>query len=161
MDRQLRRELPRESRLLPSQRHRQSPSRCGRPECATLYERRRIRSRRVAESDDSRELHSFRRPHRDRQHPEALRLQLVRCCGRLGRWLRKAYDCRRGSLHGTHRGTARIHCRGLPRRLARQRREWPHPRDPARHPSWQGPPINEISASVHGHEKVRGHDIGF
>jgi hypothetical protein len=46
------------------------------------------------------------------QHPEALRLQLVRCRGRIGRWLREAHDCRKGSLHGTHRGTARFQRRG-------------------------------------------------
>jgi len=49
------------------------------------YECRRIGSRRIAESDDSRELHCLRRSHRDGQHPEALCLQLIRYRGRIGR----------------------------------------------------------------------------
>ena len=42
-------------------------------------QRRRIRSRRIAEGDDSRELHAVRRTHSDGQNAETLRLQLVRC----------------------------------------------------------------------------------
>ena len=76
-------------------------------------ERRRIRSRRIAESDDSRELQRLRRTHRDGQHPEALRLELVRRRGRIGRWWREAHDRGKGSLHDTHRGAARIDSRGL------------------------------------------------
>ncbi len=76
-------------------------------------ERRRIRSRRIAESDDSRELHRPRRTHGDRQHPKALCLQLVRYGGRIGRWLREAHDRGKGSFQDTHRGAARIHSRGF------------------------------------------------
>ena len=76
-------------------------------------ERRRIRSRRIAESDDSRELQRLRRTHRDGQHPEALRLQLVRRRGRIGRRLREARNCGKGSLDDAHRGAARIDSRRL------------------------------------------------
>ena len=76
-------------------------------------ERRRIRSRRIAESDDSRKFQRRRRTHRDGQNAEALRLQFVRRRGCIGRWLREAGDRGKGPLHGAHRGAARIGGRRL------------------------------------------------
>ena len=76
-------------------------------------ERGRIRSRRIAESDDSRELQRRRRTHRDGQNPEALRLKFVRRRGRIGRRLRKAGDRGKGPLHDAHGGAARIDGRRL------------------------------------------------
>jgi hypothetical protein len=68
---------------------------------------------RIAEGDESRELHRLGRTRRDSENPEALSLELVRYGGRIGRWLREANHRGKGSLHNTHCGAARIDSRGL------------------------------------------------
>jgi len=70
-------------------------------------EGRRIRSRRIAQRDDPGELHGLGRTHGHGQNAEALRLQLVRYRGRVGRGLREAGDGRVGAFHDSHRGAGR------------------------------------------------------
>ena len=85
-------------------------------------ERRRIRSRRIAESDDSGKFQRLRRTHRDGQNAEALCLKFARRLGCIGRWLREAGDRGKGPLDGAHRGAARIG--GSRLRHLRPRIEW-------------------------------------
>jgi hypothetical protein len=71
-------------------------------------ERRRVWARRIAESDESCELHGRRGPGGDRQHSEALCFEFVRRSHRGRRRLREADDHGGSALHNPLRAARRI-----------------------------------------------------
>ena len=81
-------------------------------------QRRRVRARRVAERDQSRERHRVRRPGRDRQHPEALFLEFLARGRRGRRGLGETDDRRERAFHDALRRPVGI----LDRRLGHFRR---------------------------------------
>ena len=84
----------------------------------------RVRARRVAERDQSRQLQRRRRSGRDRQNPEALPFKFLRRRRRGRRRLGEADDRGKGALHDTLRAPGRISCGRLGHLLRRiERRE--------------------------------------